>query len=50
MRRSLLRQPRAWYATAGRSQRGIGWHGLPAAEALPRQPQDVMIEDYAREP
>ncbi len=42
-----LRQPRALYATAGRSKRGIGWHGLPSDE-LPRKPGDVLIEDYVR--
>ena len=42
-----LRQPRALYATAGRSKRGNGWHGLPAVE-LPREAHDVFIELYVR--
>ncbi len=36
------------YVTAGRSQRGVGWHYIAPAY-LPRQPQDVFVESYVRE-
>lgn len=41
----IIHQPRAVYATAGRSRKGIGWHFLPAAD-LPRRTTDVFVEDY----
>jgi type I restriction enzyme R subunit len=43
----LTRDGQAPYVTAGRSRRGVGWHYVAPA-FLPRQPQDVMIEDYVR--
>jgi type I restriction enzyme R subunit len=36
------------YLTAGSSGRGLGWHFVPAID-LPRQPQDVFVEQYVRE-
>jgi type I restriction enzyme R subunit len=36
------------YVAAGRSQRGLGWHSVPAAD-LPRRSQDVFVEEYARQ-
>jgi type I restriction enzyme R subunit len=43
----LTRDEQASYVTVGRSRRGVGWHYVAPA-FLPRQPQDVMIEDYVR--
>ena len=40
-------QPPA-YVTAGRNERGLGWHHVPAAQ-LPRRIQDVFVEEYIRE-
>jgi type I restriction enzyme R subunit len=42
------REEQAPYLTAGRSQRGNGWHYVAPA-FLPRQPQDVFVESYVRE-
>jgi type I restriction enzyme R subunit len=36
------------YLTAGSSGRGLGWHFVPALD-LPRQPQDVFVEQFVRE-
>ena len=36
------------YLTAGYSGRGLGWHFVPGV-ALPRQPQDVFVEEYVRQ-
>ena len=43
-----VRDEQAPYVTAGRSQRGAGWHYVAPA-FLPRQPQDVFVESYVRE-
>lgn len=36
------------YFTAGSNGRGLGWHFVPAID-LPRQPQDVFVEQFVRE-
>ena len=41
-------EQRAIFLTVGRTNRGLGWHYVPAAQ-LPRRIQDVFVERYARE-
>lgn len=45
---TALAETTAPYVTNGLAGRGIGWHFVPAA-ALPRQPQDVFVEEYVRD-
>ncbi len=43
-----LGEPRAPYLTTGRNSRGNGWHYVAPVD-LPRQPQEVFVEQYVRE-
>jgi type I restriction enzyme R subunit len=43
-----LAESPAPYVTNGLARRGAGWHFIPAV-ALPRQPQDLFVEQYVRE-
>ena len=43
-----IAEPPPIYTTAGRGKRGLGWHYVSAAQ-IPRQVQDVFVEQYARQ-
>ncbi|MCB0201151.1 MAG: HsdR family type I site-specific deoxyribonuclease, partial [Anaerolineae bacterium] len=45
---SGIAEPRATYLTTGRDSRGTGWHYVAPAD-LPRQPQEVFVEQHVRE-
>ncbi|MFN8468811.1 MAG: HsdR family type I site-specific deoxyribonuclease [Caldilineaceae bacterium] len=48
VRPETVRELPSSYVTSGLARRGVGWNFVPAA-ALPRQPQDVFVERYARD-